>query len=111
MPYITHFTSEKGEVLPVAAGTFYTVRVPAATSTNKGSWTGSAAAGYSLVKELEGVTDEHIIMPSGDDTLFTACGLTVSFAQGILSLYVHHLPSTAKTLAITVLNANPGGEI
>ena len=50
-------------------------------------------------------------MPSGDDTLFTACGLTASFAQGILSLYVVHLPSTDKTLALTILNANPGGEL
>ena len=111
MPYITHFTNPQGEVLPVAAGTFYTVRVPAATNADRGSWTGNAAAGYSLVQELEGVTDEHIIMPSGDDILFTTCGLAVSFAEGVLSLHVVKLPSEDKTLTLTVLNAYSGGEL
>ncbi len=110
MPYITHFTSENGEVLPVAAGTFYTIRVPAVTSTNKGNWVGSAATFYATSVHLEGVTDEHIILPSGDDTLFTTCGLTVHFEDGDLSLHIEHLPSTDKTLTVVVLNAFNGGE-
>ena len=111
MPYITHFTDPTGEVLPVAAGTFYTIRVPAATSTNTGNWVGSAAEGYSLRAELDGVTDEHIILPSGDDILFTACGLTVEYRDEALILHVVHLTSVDKTLAITVLNAYNGGEL
>lgn len=111
MPYITHFTDPTGAALPVAAGTFYPIRVPAATSTNKGNWTGSAAEGYTLNAQLDGVTDEHIILPTGDDILFTACGLTVTFEDGDLTLHVEHLPSADKTLSLVVLNAYSGGDL
>ena len=111
MPFITEFKSPDGKTLPIAAATFYTLTVPAATAEDKGAWMGSEATGYSWLKQLEGVTDDHIVLPSGDATLVTDCGLNVSFSQGILSLYVEHLPSVAKILTVTILNAVNGGEL
>lgn len=94
-------------------GTYYTVKIPSASG-DLGDWAFNQVDGYgyTVLKAVDGLTDDSMIFPSCDDnTVFTDNGLTISRAEGGLQFYIETLPDTEKTLYIMIAKANYGGEL
>ena len=115
MPFITHFRSPEGDLLPIAAAAQYTVEIPAAGSEDlKGWWLERDR--YMRLINLEGVTEEMAVhVGCGVDAIFTEHGLYVTQDAGdeclTIELELSSLPAAATCVYLLTQHAEGGGAV
>lgn len=113
MPYVTHFKSPEGEMLPIAAATQYKVVIPAEGSEDLQGWSTTMVTGK-FTRVLLDQSDDGAVLPyCPAPNLFTDHGLTITYdEQGKqLVLQLDSLPAEACTLELLFIACDNNGKL
>ncbi len=112
MPFVTHFKSPTGEVLPISAASKLTVEIPAAGSADLRGWSNTMVPGkYARNVESEAFADSAILPSCTDPSVITDHGLEVSYDKQAATwvLQLDSLPAAACTLTLLFITCENDG--